>query len=65
MPHLASLLHDDLAAAIGQSGVILAAQRVGDLEVLEPMITPRHHVIDVAGWPELARLGGRYEGLCW
>jgi GDP-mannose 6-dehydrogenase len=65
LPHLASMLHDDLATAIGRSGVILAAQRVGPLEALAGLVTARHHVIDVNGWPELASLAAPYQGLCW
>jgi GDP-mannose 6-dehydrogenase len=65
LPHLASMLHDDLGAAIGASGIILAAQRVGSLDTLRQLVTPRHHLIDVNGWPELAELPARYQGLCW
>ncbi|HUP24754.1 MAG TPA: nucleotide sugar dehydrogenase [Thermoanaerobaculia bacterium] len=65
MPHLASLLRDDLGAALGDGGVVLAAQRVAPLEELASHVTARHHLVDINGWPELSSLGASYEGLCW
>ena len=64
MPHLASLLHEDLASALGSQGLVIAAQRCVSLAELVKRITPRHHLLDVNGWPELRTLPG-YEGLCW
>lgn len=65
MPHLASLLCPDLPTAVGGDGVIIAAQRCASMPELQRCVTPRHHVIDVNGWPELRELPARYEGLCW
>lgn len=65
MPHLASLLHADLAGAIGHRGVVVAAQRVVPVEHLEPLVGADHRVLDVNSWPELRRLRARYEGFCW
>ena len=65
MPHLASMLHGDLAVALGRSGTVLAAQRVAPIARLAEVVTADHHVIDVNGWPELERLPWSYEGLCW
>ena len=65
MPHLASLLHDDLALAIGQGGLIIAAQRCATIAELAKVITPNHYLLDVNGWPELRSLPGKYEGFCW
>jgi len=65
MPHLGSLLHDDLAVAIGREGLVLAAQRCVSIAELSKVITPRHHLFDVNGWPELRNLPARYEGFCW
>ena len=65
MPHLASLLHEDLAAALGTRGVVVLAQRCVAIEALKRFITPAHHVIDVNGWPEARALPASYEGLCW
>jgi GDP-mannose 6-dehydrogenase len=65
MPHLASLLKDNLRDAIGTEGLIIAAQRCASIADLAAHVTTRHHVLDVNGWPELRTLPSRYEGLCW
>jgi GDP-mannose 6-dehydrogenase len=65
MPHLASLLHDDLATALGPRGLVLAAQKCATLSELSKCLTPAHHVLDINGWPELRQLPCRYEGFCW
>lgn len=65
MPHLASLLHTDLATTIGSDAVVVAAQRCASLEELKPLLTTDHHVIDINNWNGLAEIAPRYEGLCW
>jgi GDP-mannose 6-dehydrogenase len=65
MPHLASLLHSDLAMAIGAAGLIMVAQRCAPLAELAKCITPSHTILDVNGWPELKELPSKYEGFCW
>ena len=65
MPHLATLLTGDLGAALGQSGLVIAAQKCIDLETLRPLITTEHTLLDVNGWPELRDLPAHYEGFCW
>src|ERR1051325_178824 len=65
MPHLASLLHTDLKTALGQRGLVLAAQKCASMEELSRCVTPQHHVLDINGWPELRTLPARYEGFCW
>ena len=65
MPHLASLLHASLADALGATGLVIAAQQCVPLSELQQHIKPAHHVLDVNGWPDLARLPCRYEGFCW
>jgi GDP-mannose 6-dehydrogenase len=65
MPHLASLLKPDLKTALGQSGVIVAAQKCASIDELKNLVTRQHHVIDVNGWTELQQLPSHYEGFCW
>jgi GDP-mannose 6-dehydrogenase len=65
MPHLASLLEKDLSAAIGERGLIVAAQKCVPIEQLAACVTPQHTILDVNGWPELRGLPSRYEGFCW
>jgi GDP-mannose 6-dehydrogenase len=65
MPHLASLLKEDLGAALGGQGLVLAAQKCATVSELAKFLTPKHHIVDVNGWPELRGLGVSYEGFCW
>lgn len=65
MPHLASLLCGTPADAVGEEGVVVAAQRCASLEELKDCVSGRHTLIDVNGWVELRSLPSRYEGFCW
>jgi GDP-mannose 6-dehydrogenase len=65
MPHLASLLKPDLKSALGGGGLIVATHKCAAVADLKPLVTPRHAVLDVNGWPELRELGIPYEGFCW
>ena len=65
MPHLASLLCSDLGTAIGQQGLVVAAQKCVSVTELAKHVTPQHHILDVNGWRELQGLAGSYEGFCW
>ena len=65
MPHLASLLCADLESALGDQGVVVVAQQCAAADDLRRLLTRRHQVIDVNGWPELPPLPCDYQGLCW
>ena len=65
MPHLAAYLHADLAKAVGDQGLVVAAQRCASLAELTGVISSRHRILDVNGWPELRALPSSYEGFCW
>jgi GDP-mannose 6-dehydrogenase len=65
MPHLASLLHDDLPSALGERGLVIAAQPCVPIGELKRHVTPAHQVLDVNGWADLRTLPCKYEGFCW
>lgn len=65
MPHLASLLHRELPAALGRRGLVVAAQKCVDAETLAGHVKEEHAILDVNGWPELRKLPVPYEGFCW
>jgi GDP-mannose 6-dehydrogenase len=65
MPHLASLLHSDISGAVGERGLIVAAQQCVPIELLSQAVRSDHRVLDVNGWPELRQLPCHYEGFCW
>ena len=55
----------DLSAALGDEGLIVAAQRCVSIDDLSRHVTAKHQILDVNGWPELCGLAARYEGFCW
>jgi GDP-mannose 6-dehydrogenase len=65
MPHLASLLKEDLREALGGGGLVVAAQRCAPVAELAGCLTARHRLLDVNSWPELQSLDVPYEGFCW
>jgi len=65
MPHLASLLHEDVSSALGKRGLVIAAQRCVAVSELAKWITPQHCVRDINGWPALRTLEAPYVGFCW
>jgi GDP-mannose 6-dehydrogenase len=65
MPHLESLLKQDVSEVIGDAELIIASQKCAPLETLAALVRPGQQVIDVNGWRELKTLPWSYEGLCW
>ncbi|MBV6500834.1 MAG: GDP-mannose 6-dehydrogenase [Prosthecobacter sp.] len=65
MPHLESLLKQDVSEVIGDAELIIASQKCAPLETLATLARPGQQVIDVNGWRELKTLPWSYEGLCW
>ena len=65
MPHLESLLKQDVSEVIGDAELIIASQKCAPLETLAALARPGQQVIDVNGWRELRTLPWSYEGLCW
>lgn len=65
MPHLASLLRENLKDALGTQGLVIAAQKCASITELAQHVTPAHEVLDLNGWPELRMLSSRYQGFCW
>jgi GDP-mannose 6-dehydrogenase len=65
MPHLASLLHRGLKSALGERGLVIAAQKCAPIDQLAQFLTPAHHILDINGWSELRSLLAKYEGFCW
>jgi GDP-mannose 6-dehydrogenase len=65
LPNLTSLLKEDLGTALREKDTIVVFNRCADLAELGENLSARHRIIDVASWPELARLPGSYTGICW
>jgi GDP-mannose 6-dehydrogenase len=65
IPHLGSLLCQDLKEVVEQSEVIIVATRI-DRDELKRLLRPDHIVIDLVNLDKDRRpAGGRYEGICW
>jgi len=65
MPHLASVLYTKLEDAMGNGGLVIAAQKVAAVEEIACWLKPEHQILDVNGWPQLKDLPCPYEGFCW
>jgi GDP-mannose 6-dehydrogenase len=66
IPHLGSLLCDDIGAMIEPSEVILVGLQQTALDAaLQARVRPDHHVIDLVNLPNRDLLRCRYEGVCW
>ncbi len=65
IPHIGTLLCQDLKEVVEQSEVIIIATRV-DNDELKKLLRPEHVVIDLVNLDKDRRpAGGRYEGICW
>jgi GDP-mannose 6-dehydrogenase len=65
LPSLPRLMVPELAAALGERGVVLASNRCVPTEELRAALGDGHHLIDVTGWPGLDGTAAGYEGICW
>jgi len=66
IPHLGSLLTNDMEAVVRESETILICTRV-DKAKLESLLQPHHIVIDLINLHKQNRVSheGEYEGICW
>jgi GDP-mannose 6-dehydrogenase len=66
IPHIGSLLCDDIGEMIDASEVLLVGLRQPALEaVLQERVRPEHHLIDLVNLPNRDLLHCHYEGICW
>lgn len=66
IPHIGSLLHDDMDEVIEGANVIVLGTTDVDKEELLSRLSPRHTVIDLVNLSRGDRLEReRYEGICW
>ena len=65
LPSLDLLLKSDLADAIPKKGTLVVSKPCAKLDELRPLLSDKHHIVDVNGWRDLEDLPGHYHGLCW
>jgi GDP-mannose 6-dehydrogenase len=67
IPHIGSLLCQDLKTAVGQAEVVVIGTRGIDRTTLGNLIQPGQVVIDLVNLEKARRIDGNgsYEGICW
>jgi len=65
LPSLDTLLKSDLTDAVPEEGTLVVSKPCAKLEDLRPLLSDKHHIVDVNGWRGLEDLPGHYHGLCW
>ena len=66
IPHLGSMMSDDLGALIDQSQVLVIGLRHDEVvAALQARSRPDHVVLDLVSLPGRETLRGRYQGVCW
>ena len=66
IPHIGSLMSDDLGEVVGSSDIVIVA--MADRELLaeaRQYTRPEQLILDLVNMPERAGLRGRYRGICW
>ena len=66
IPHIGSLLTDDMALVVGESEIIVVSTNIDNARV-EALLRPHHVVIDLISLHKQKRVrhDGEYEGICW
>ncbi len=67
IPHIGSLLFNDLAETVRDAEVVLIGTKAFDEDLLRNLLQPGQLVIDLvnAGKPGYAAKAGKSEGICW
>ena len=66
IPHLASLLSDDLGAVLAHAEVIVVGKDSPEVRAMGPHLRPGQVVLDLAKVPGLADVQGvEYRGIVW
>ena len=66
IPHIGSLLTDNMAQVVGESEIIVVSTNIDNARV-EALLRPHHVVIDLISLHKQKRVqhDGEYEGICW
>ena len=67
IPHIGSLLCNDLAQVVREAEVVVISTRGIKKEELQPHLRPDHIILDLVNLEKARRPAdkGRYEGICW
>ena len=66
IPHIGSLMRDDLGEVVGSSDIVIVGMSDPDLFAgMRQHMRPDQLILDLVNMPERAGLRGRYRGICW
>ena len=66
IPHIGSLLENDLATILGDAEVVIVGTRGISRDQLQPHLRPDHVVLDLVNLEKDRRpAAAKYEGICW
>lgn len=65
IPHLSSLLVEDLAAAVAHGEILVIGNQSPEFEQLADLCSPGHAIVDLARTPGLSGAGASYVGIAW
>ena len=66
IPHIGSLLENDLAKILGDAEVVVVGTRGISRDQLQPYLRPDHVVLDLVNLEKDRRpASAKYEGICW
>ena len=66
IPHIGSLLENDLAKILGDAEVVIVGTRGISRDQLQPHLRPDHVVLDLVNLEKDRRpVAAKYEGICW
>ena len=65
IPHIASLLTEDLREAVAHAEVVVVGNNAVEFETLPQLLRKGQRVVDLFGMPALAAAAATYEGVAW
>ena len=65
IPHIASLLIDDLGEAVAHADVLVVGNNAPEFAALPGLVRSGQRVVDLFGIPELSTRGANYCGIAW
>jgi GDP-mannose 6-dehydrogenase len=66
IPHISSLLRDDVGLMISTADIIVIGLVNPEIEkALREYNRPNQKILDLVGLPNSTQLAGSYDGICW
>ena len=65
IPHISSLLEDDMKEVFNHAEVIVIGNKSLNKETIDNLLKPKHILIDLVRIDDDRKSNGNYEGICW